>query len=204
MIGEFLVCGTTSLVLFDTGATRLYVTSRFVNKLSLPITTRSIPIITSPPLGDIRCTLLCEGVDVDIQGHKFFGDLIVLPSNGIDVILGMDWITAHKGVISTSPRLVTLVHPDGTRVTFEPMKSQDIPAVYSLHTRAISDVPVVCEYEDVFPEELPGLPPDRDVEFLINLVPLTAPIAQSLYRMAEVDLKLLKAELDSLLEKGFI
>jgi hypothetical protein len=116
-------------------------------------------------------------VGVVIQDHKFSGDLTVLPSNGIDVILGMDWITAHKGVISTSPRLVTLVHPDGTRVTFEPMKSQDIPAVYSLHTRAISDVPVVCEFEDVFPEELPGLPPDRDVEFVINLVPGTAPIA---------------------------
>jgi hypothetical protein len=128
----------------------------------------------------------------------------VLPSNGIDVILGIDWITAHKGVISTSPRLVTLVHPDGTRVTFEPMKSRDIPAVYSLHTRAMSDVPVVCEFEDVFPKELPGLPPDRDVEFVINLVPGTAPIAQSPYRMAEVELKLLKAELDSLVEKGFI
>jgi ribonuclease HI len=76
--------------------------------------------------------------------------------------------------------------------------------VYSLHTKAISDVPVVCEYEDVFPEELPGLPPDHDVEFVINLVPGTAPIAQSPYRMAEVELKLLKAELDSLLEKGFI
>jgi hypothetical protein len=56
----------------------------------------------------------------------------------------------------------------------------------------------------MFPEELPGLPPDRDVEFVINLVPGTAPIAQSPYRMAEVELKLLKAELDSLLEKGFI
>jgi hypothetical protein len=119
----------------------------------------------------------------------------MLPSHGIDVILGMDWITTHKGVISTSPRLVTLVHPDGARVTFEPMKSRDIPAVYSLHTKAISDVPVVCEYEDVFPEELPGLPPDRDVEFVINLVPGTTPIAQSPYRMAEVELKLLKAEL---------
>jgi hypothetical protein len=123
VIDEFLVCGTTALVLFDTGATGSYVTSRFVNKLSLPTTTRSIPVITSSPLGDIRCTLLCKVVDVDIQGHKFFGDLTVLPSNGIDVILGMDWITAHKGVISTSPRLVTLVHPDGTRVTFETMKS---------------------------------------------------------------------------------
>jgi hypothetical protein len=56
-------------------------------------------------------------VEVVIRDHKFTGDLTVLPSNGIDVILGMDWITAHKGVISTSPRLVTLVHPDGARVT---------------------------------------------------------------------------------------
>jgi hypothetical protein len=70
--------------------------------------------------------------------------------------------------------------------------------------KAISDVPVVCEFEDVFPEELPSLPPDRDVEFVINLVPWTAPIAQSPYRMAKVELKLLKAELDSLLEQGFI
>jgi hypothetical protein len=204
VIGESLVCGTTAFLLFDTGATRSYVTFQFVNKLSLPTTTRSIPIITSSPLGDIRCTLLCKGVEVDIQGHRFFGDLTVFPSNCIDVILGMDRITAHKGVISTSPRLVTLVRPDGMRVTFEPMKSRDIPAVCSLHTRAISDVPVVCEFEDVFSEELPGLPPDRDVEFVINLVPGTALIAQSPYRMAEVELKLLKAELDSLLEKGFI
>jgi hypothetical protein len=116
----------------------------------------------------------------------------------------MDWITAHKGVISTSLRLVTLVHHDGTRVTFKSMKSRDIPVVYSLHTKAISDVSVVCEYENVFPEELPGQPPDRDVEFVINLVPGTAPIAQSPYHMADVELKLLNAELDSLLEKGFI
>jgi hypothetical protein len=84
------------------------------------------------------------------------------------------------------------------------MKSRDIPVVYSLHTKAISDVPVVCEFEDVFLEELPRLPPDRDVEFVINLVPRTTPIAQSPYRMTDVELKLLKVELDSLLEKGFI
>jgi hypothetical protein len=177
VISEFLVCGTSALVLFDTGATGSYVTSRFMNKLSLPTTTRSFPIITCSPLGDIRCTLLCKGVDVVIQDHKFFGDLTVLPSNGIDAILGMDWITTHKGVISTSPRLVTLVHPDGTKVTFEPMKSRDILAMYILHTKAISDVPVACEFEDVFPKELPGLPPDRDVEFVINLVLGTASIA---------------------------
>jgi hypothetical protein len=67
LIGEFLVCGTTALVLFDTDATRSYITSRFVNKLFLPTTTRSIPIITGSPLGDIRCTWLCQGMDVLTQ-----------------------------------------------------------------------------------------------------------------------------------------
>ena len=129
---------------------------------------------------------MCKGVEMFIKGHKFLGDLTVLSSNGIDIILGMDWITAHKVVISTSPRLVTLLHPNGTKVTFEPMKSRDIRAVYNLSMKTIADVPVVCEYLDIFLEELPGLPPDRDVEFVINLVPGTAPIAQRPYRMADV------------------
>jgi hypothetical protein len=51
-----------------------------------------------------------------IQGLPFTADLTVLPSKGIDVILGMDWLTAHKGVISCSPRLVTLEHPSGKKV----------------------------------------------------------------------------------------
>jgi hypothetical protein len=73
VISEFLVCGSTALVLFDTGATGSYVTSRFVNKLSLPTTTRSIPIITSSPLGDIRCTLLFKGVSVDPGPQVLWG-----------------------------------------------------------------------------------------------------------------------------------
>jgi hypothetical protein len=61
---------------------------------------------------------------VVIQGHKFFEDLTVLPSNGINVTLGMDWITTHKGVISTSPRLVTLVHLDGMKVH---LRANEVP-----------------------------------------------------------------------------
>ena len=147
---------------------------------------------------------MCKGVEMIIKGHKFLGDLTVLNSNGIDVILGMDWITAHKGVIFIAPHPVTLLHPNGKKITFEPMKSRDIPAVYNLNMKTVADVPVVCEYPYVFPEELPGLPLDRDVEFVINLIPGTAPIAQSPYRMADVELKLLKAELDALVKKGFI
>jgi hypothetical protein len=68
-----------------------------------------------------------------IQGLPFTPDLTVLKSDGIDVILGMDWLKAHKGVISCSPRLVTLEHPSGRKVEVKTLKSKDIPLVYNLN-----------------------------------------------------------------------
>jgi hypothetical protein len=143
-------------------------------------------------------------VKIMIQGLPFTAELTVLPSEGIDVILGMDWLTAHKGVISCSPRLVTLEHPSGKKIEVEPLKSRDVPQVYNLNSlekRTLEDVPVICEYPDVFPEELPGLPPDRDVEFVIDLVPGTAPIAKRPYRMSAEELTELKNQLKDLLDK---
>jgi hypothetical protein len=77
----------------------------------------------------------------------------------------------------------------------EPLKSRDVPQVYNLNNlgeRTLEDVPVVCEYLDVFPEELPGLPPDRYVEFVIDLVLGTAPIAKRPHRMSTEELTELK------------
>ncbi|GAB2303215.1 hypothetical protein Dimus_038375 [Dionaea muscipula] len=68
----------------------------------------------------------------------------------------------------------------------------------------LEDIPIVNEFPDVFPEDLPGLPPDREVEFVIDLVPGTKPISKARYRMASIELKELHAQLQELLEKGFI
>jgi hypothetical protein len=68
----------------------------------------------------------------------------------------------------------------------------------------IGDIPIVREFPDVFLEDLPGLPPDREVEFSINLVPSIAPISKAPYKMAPVELKELKGQLEELLDKGFI
>jgi hypothetical protein len=65
-------------------------------------------------------------------------------------------------------------------------------------------IPVVCEYPDVFPDELPGTPPDRDIEFAIELQPGTAPISKRPYRMPPAELAELKKQLQELLDKGFI
>jgi len=73
-----------------------------------------------------------------------------------------------------------------------------------METTTREDVPVVCEYPDVFPEELPGMPPDRDIEFVIDLLPGTGPIAKRPYMMATDELKELKEQLQELQEKGYI
>ena len=67
-----------------------------------------------------------------------------------------------------------------------------------------SDVPIVREYLTVFPEDLPGLPPDREIEFCIELIPGTAPISRAPYRLAPAELKELNAQLEELLDKGLI
>ena len=68
----------------------------------------------------------------------------------------------------------------------------------------LEDIPIVREYPDVFPEDLPGLPPEREVEFTIDLVPGTGPMSKAPYRIAPMELKELKVQLQELLDKGFI
>ena len=70
--------------------------------------------------------------------------------------------------------------------------------------RAVEDIPVVCEFPDVFPEEIPGLPPVREIDFTIELMPGTAPISRAPYRMAPAELRELKAQLHDLLDRGFV
>ncbi|WVZ71333.1 hypothetical protein U9M48_019927 [Paspalum notatum var. saurae] len=105
---------------------------------------------------------------------------------------------------SPLPRSVMLIHPYGQEIEFEPIQSTATHQLHSLVTKTLEEVPVVCEYPDVFPDELPGLPPDRAVEVAINLVPGTAPIAKAPYRMSGKEYDELKKQLDELLEKGLI
>ncbi len=87
-------------------------------------------------------------------------------------------------------------------------KGYDAYLAYVLDTKVseskIQTVPVVCEFSDVFPEELPGLPPEREVEFSIDLIPGTTPISIAPYRMAPTELKELKTQLQELVDRGFV
>jgi hypothetical protein len=102
----------------------------------------------------------------------------------------MDWLAAHMGVTSCSPRVVTLEHPSGRKIKVVPLKSREVPQVYNLNNlskKTLDEVPVVCEYLDVFLEEA-VLPQDRDVKFVIDLMPGTALIGKRPFRMSAEEL----------------
>src|SRR6185312_118025 len=137
------------------------------------------------------------GVPHDLSGTIFQTTPIVLPSQGIDVILGMNWMKEHGAIINTSSRVIQLNSPTYGSMDIHPSQHA-IPAtvIYHLEGKILEVIPVVCEYPDVFPEDLPGMPPDRDIE----LQPGTAPISRRQYRMTPSELAELKIQLQELLD----
>jgi hypothetical protein len=135
-------------------------------------------------------------------GVDFVANLIVLESKGIDVILGMDWLSKYKVLIDCAKKSVKLTTPKGKEMELltEPVITAKGVAnrakVNQLDSSQGSEVPVV--------NKLPGMPPDRDIEFVIELKPGTTPIYKTPYRMATPELAELKEHIKELLEKGFI
>jgi hypothetical protein len=126
---------------------------------------RSQMIISSPG-GDMLVRQLCPKVNLKIRGVDFVPNLIVLESNGIDVILGMDWLGKHKVRIDCAKKSVKLTTPGGKELEFiaEPVVTAKGIAnrakLNQLNASQGSEVPVVNEFPDVFPNELPGMPPE--------------------------------------------
>ena len=140
-----------------------------------------------------------------------------------DVILKMDWLTTHQVVIDCDRRRVTAYTQDGICVMFQGDKHNGLPhTVYNSRwhgqlrgwlasltledevRQGLSLPRVVCEFEDVFLDELSGLTPQRDVDFIIELHPGTSPISMTQHKMAPVELQELKVQIQELLDKGFI
>jgi hypothetical protein len=113
-------------------------------------------------------------------------------------------MTTFEGVIDCARRTITLTTPEKKCIHFKSTFELKGFKVNSLNGVSMEDVPVVKEYPDVFPEELPGMPPDKDVEFIIDLMPGTGPIAKRPYKMDIEELKELKKKLREQLDKGFI
>ena len=211
-------------MLFDSRTSHSFIAALVVIELGLEVEALEKPLYVSSPLGiRARIGMICRGCELEISGILLTMDLRVMDMSEFDVILGMDWLTSCRVVIDCERRRVTAYTQNSTRVVFQGDNHDILPqTVYESRchrqlagwlasltledeVRPDLDLPrVVCEYEDVFPDELSGLPPQRVVDFGIELHPGTSPISMTLHRMAPVELQELRVQLQELIDKGFI
>jgi hypothetical protein len=110
--------------------------------------------------------------------------LIVLDGHGIDIILGMSLMKLHKAILDIAKWLVCIDSMTYCKVTLHlPVVVRLKASIHHTVAKSIEEIPVVREFPDVFPDDLPGMPPERDIEFKIVLQPGTTPIAKSPYKM---------------------
>jgi hypothetical protein len=153
---------------------------------------------------------MCPNLRIEIRGIDFLANLVVMGTQGLDVILGMNWLHRNKATVSCDKRTVKLVSPSRKEVVTKLfMHDLEEGACHHLsvdgkEANLLEDIRVVSKFPDVFPKDLPGMPPERNVEFAKELLPGTAPISKRAYRVSGPELVELKKQIDELLEKGYI
>jgi hypothetical protein len=159
----------------------------------------------STPGGKITCNQMVKSVPIQLGSQVIKTDLVLLNLEGIDVILGTNWMTEHRVLLDISSRVIEINSPyQGVITLYLPQQKYLHSCTYAITDIQVQDIPVVCEYPDVFPDDLLGMPLDRDIEFIMELQPGTAPISKRPYRMPPNELAELKIQLQDLLDKGFI
>jgi hypothetical protein len=209
-VGMFPVESYSAKVLFDTGATHSFVSASWVESHNIPIEPMVPPLIVNSVGGKVQSDRICPNLRIEIRGIAFPASLVVMGTQGLDVILGMNWLHRNQATVSCDKRTIKLVSPSGKEVVtklylpeLEERAGHHL-SVYDKESNPIETIRIVSEFPNVFPKELPGMPPERKVEFAIELIPGTAPISKRAYRVSGPELVELRKQIDELLEKGYI
>ena len=226
--GMISVYDHDAYALVDPGATHSFISVPFTERHQIESQPIDGRMVVSVPNGDTMISeTIVPGSRLVIQNKDFPADLIVLSIHDFDIILGMDWLSKHRATLDCYKKEVRLVRPEEPCVIFRGIRREIAPSLINAMTASkmlrkgcqgylafvvdrrqegtrLEDIPIIKEFPDVFPDDISGLPPDREVEFTVDLIPETEPISIPPYRMAHAELRELKAQLEDLLSKGFI
>ncbi|XP_070003321.1 uncharacterized protein [Nicotiana sylvestris] len=225
--GIVSVCHKDASVLFDSGSTYSYMSSYFASYLVLPHYSLSAPVYVSTLMGDsIIVDRVYHSCVVTIMSLETSIDLLLLDMVDFYVTLGMDWMSPYHAILDCHAKNVTLALLGlpllGWRGTSGHSTSRVISYVKahnmvkkgclaylayvrdsSMEVPSMDSVPVFCAFPELFPADLQGMPPGRDIDFCIDLAPGTQPISIPPYHMVLLELKELKEKLQDLLDKDF-
>ncbi|GKE80992.1 putative reverse transcriptase domain-containing protein, partial [Tanacetum coccineum] len=231
--GTFLLNNCYGSMLFDSGTDRSFVSSTFSVLLDITSSTLDTGYAVELFDGRISKTnVVLRGCTLGLLGHPFDIYLIPVELGSFDVIIGMDWLAKYHALIVCDEKVVRIPYEDevliirghdygngsklniisctktqkyiqkGCQVYLAQVTSKK--AEDKLEEKRLEDVPIIREFPEVFLDNLPGLPPARQVEFQINLFLGDAPVARTPYRLASVEMQELSTQLRELSDKGFI
>nr|GEY65261.1 putative reverse transcriptase domain-containing protein [Tanacetum cinerariifolium] len=188
VMGTFLLNNRYATVLFDSGSDKTFVNTSFSHLIDINLVRLNTSYEVELADGRVASTnIVLKGCTINLVGHLFKIDLMPIKLGTFDVIIDMDCLVEQDAVIMCGSQLFV------AHVTEkEPQEKR------------IEDVPVIRDFLEVFPDDLPGLPPPWKVEFRIDLTPGAAPVARAPYRLAPSEMKELAKQLQELSKKGFI
>ncbi|KAJ0810336.1 putative nucleotidyltransferase, Ribonuclease H [Helianthus annuus] len=226
--GTFLINHVYASCLFDTGADKSFVSLEFESLLKCKRSKLPKSFAVEVANGKtVKINSVLSNCSLILNDHTFSIDLIPMQMGSFDVIVGMDWLRRVRAEVVCSEKFIRLPLPNGDSLhVYGEKPSQGLKLMSCIKANkclrkgtfaflahivekkdkgpSISDVPVVRDFPDVFPEDLPGPPPARSVDFRIDLVPGATPVAKSPYRLAPSEMQELSSQLQELLNKGFI
>ena len=216
IIGSCMIAGRSLYVLYYSRATHSFVSESKVLELGLPVREVQFDLVVSTSAsGIVKTSTLCARCLIEVEGRKYRVNLICLPLEGIDVILGMNWLSANHILIDCNEKKVVFpsLEDEDQLISSQQVDqaikegSQCFLILTHLSVEEGSgslETHVVRDFPDVFLEDVPGLPLPREIKFSIDLVPTAGPVSMAPYRMAPTELEELKKQIEGLLGKQFI
>ncbi|GJU92950.1 putative reverse transcriptase domain-containing protein [Tanacetum coccineum] len=205
MTGTFSLNDHFATVLFNSGADYSFISSKFLPLINMK------PSVISPGYEIqiasgviVETNKIIRGCKLKLENHTFIIDLIPFGYGSFNVVVGMDWLSKLRAKIVCYEKIVQIplsnedileVHGERPKGNLKQLKTMEVNEL------KLKDIPVVSEFLSVFPEDLSGLPPSREVEFCIDLIPGVVPVAKSPYRLAPTEMQELSNQLKELQEK---
>ncbi|XP_023765551.1 uncharacterized protein LOC111914038 [Lactuca sativa] len=224
----FPLNNTYACILFDSGVEKSFVNHQFKCLLNQTPQTLKETFTVEMANGKTENTNdIYTGCTLNLNNHSFLIDLMTVTIKSFDVIIGMDWLCPHHAEILCEEKVVRLNLPSGEAlVVYGDKPSSNFQIISCIKAQKylrkeyhafvshvvdkgqgmkdINDIPEVCKFPDVFPEDLPGVPPPRQVEFQIDLIRGATPVAKLPYCLALAEMQEMSSQLNELLSKGFI
>ncbi|GJT73069.1 putative reverse transcriptase domain-containing protein [Tanacetum coccineum] len=206
--GTFLLNDHYACILFNSGAGKSFVSSMFTHFIDIAPAALNTSYEVELADGKVVSTnTVLRGCTLALYNHCFKIYLLLTRLGSFDVIVGMDWLSYHRAVIDCYEKIVRIPLLNGEILKVQgerPEKDPGSLACIKADEKKLDDIRVVRDFPKVFPDDLSCLPPVREIEFRIDLIPSALPVVKSPYRLAPSEMSELSNQLKGLQEKGFI